>query len=121
MGFFPAGYAPLQRKLSSRNGPRERAPAKSTLFLDITGINGISSETQGYSGDKKSWDIHREGAREREREERHGAALNYSFTISTFLRATTPSLLPPRCFHLPRKKKTQVRELHYARIVAEPD
>lgn len=115
MGFFPAGYAP-QRKLSSRNGPRERAPAKSTLFLDITGVNGISSKTQGYLGDKKSWDIHRE----REREEKHGAALNYSFTIS-FVRAATPSLLPPRCFHLLRKKETQVRELHYARIVAEPD
>lgn len=58
---------------------------------------------------------------EREREEKHGAALNYSFTISTFVRAATPSLLPPRCFHLLRKKETQVRELHYARIVAEPD
>lgn len=101
MGFFPAGYAPLQRKLSSRNGPRERAPAKSTLFLDITGINGISSETQGYSGDKKSWDIHREGAREREREggetRRRAELFLYDIDVpwSYYPLASTPALLPP--------------------------
>lgn len=118
MGFFPAGYAP-QRKSCPRGTGRESVlRAKSTLFLDITGINGISSETQGYSGEKEMLGY---AQREREREEKHGAALNYSFTISTFVGATTPSLLPPRCFHLPRKKETQVRELHYARIVAEPD
>lgn len=94
MGFFPAGYAP-QRKLSSRNGPRERAPAKSTLFLDITGVNGISSKTQGYSGDKKSWDIHRE--RERGETRRRAELFLYDIDVrsSCYPLASTPALLPP--------------------------
>lgn len=77
----------------------------------------LARRHKDIQGDKKSY-------REREREEKHGAALNYSFTISTFVRVTTPSLLPPSsplAHVLPRKKETQVRELHYARIVAEPD